>query len=389
MWDENSIKVTKYAGIRDFLEVWKAIDIKALLEASGIRKRSGAEAESIVFWCSITPLIKANSLLESWKIGKGDAYLRRFLNNFSHCSITRFLSNKSYDWRKFNLLRIEEMQSYNKLKCEKWGWIFLDDVVIEKSGKHMEGIAWVYDATKKKAVLGYILVNLIYWDGKKEYPLNFDFKLKRNDRISIAIRLVEEIAGIVETRNIAFDCLYFCLKLIKRLDDLGFIWLTKAKSNRIFIVNGRKRNAKSLIEQNYCGLAELPNYGIVKVATVKAAKEKQLLVTNDLSMQKKEMKFYYSKRFRIDNPFHKEMKQNLNLESFHTRSLASIIAHVAISFLTRSLLEAIRILSRKVMGKSLSFIIKLINTASAILRKAGRILLNLILLPRNFLSRLR
>ena len=392
MWNRYSsspVEITKYAGIADLLGVWKLLDIEVLLEEVGIAKRSGVEAWKAVLCCTLSPILGASSLLEAWRAGMEDSYVRSLLSGLSHYAITRLLSNRSYDWKRFNLLRIEEMQAFGRLRCSQEGWIFLDDGVIEKSGKAMEGISYVFDPVKRKPVLGYMLVSLIYWDCSKEYPLSFELKLKSRDRISIAIELVEELAAIIQTRNIAFDSWYFSLKLLKKLRGLGFTWLTKAKRNRIFVVNGRKRKAKALIKQGYCGLAELPGYGTVKIATVKAAKRKQLLVTNKLDMPKKEMKLYYSKRFRIDNPFHKEMKQSLNLESFHTRSLSSIIAHIAISFLARSLLGLIRVFSRKAKGKSMAFIIKLINTLAVVMRMAGRMFLQLILLPRKIFSKLR
>jgi hypothetical protein len=60
----------------------------------------------------------------------------------------------------------------------------------------MEDIAYVWDLVEGKPFLGYNLVALIYADPEKEYPLNFAYKTKENDRISLAIELTEELVDL-------------------------------------------------------------------------------------------------------------------------------------------------------------------------------------------------
>jgi hypothetical protein len=54
------------------------------------------------------------------------------------------------------------------------GYLIIDDTVIEKPfSKAMEGLSWVYDSSKKKAVWGYSIVLLIWTDGFIRIPLAF------------------------------------------------------------------------------------------------------------------------------------------------------------------------------------------------------------------------
>jgi len=82
----------------------------------------------------------------------------------------------------------------------------LDDIVMRKTGERMEEIAYVWDPVAGKAGLGYDLVVLYYTDGEKSYPLNFAYKLKENDKISLVVQLAGGLGGLgVEARRVVFD----------------------------------------------------------------------------------------------------------------------------------------------------------------------------------------
>jgi hypothetical protein len=107
-------------------------------------------------------------------------------------------------------------------RAQENGLVIVDDVVIKKHGEHMEEIAYVRDPVEGKPIMGYNLVALIYTDAEKEYPINFAYKLKKNDRISLAIKLTEELVDLgVEARLMTFDAWYFTLDLVTRIRDLG------------------------------------------------------------------------------------------------------------------------------------------------------------------------
>ena len=57
----------------------------------------------------------------------------------------------------------------------------------------MENITYVWDPVAKKTVLGYNPFVLLYTDGAKSYPLNFAFKTKENDKITLATQLIERL----------------------------------------------------------------------------------------------------------------------------------------------------------------------------------------------------
>jgi hypothetical protein len=349
-----------------------------MLFEAGITKRSGVPAQDIVFNCAIAPLVDACSIASVHRKVESDGFLNKITTSYHSCAASRLFSNKSYDWKAFNNLRVEELQSHERTRAKKGGLIILDDVVLRKSGKHMEGIAYVFDPVEKKSVLGYNLVVLYYSDEAKSYPLSFELKLKdKKTRVEIAIELVKEVAKMLETRLITFDSWYFSNRLVSLLRALGFVWVTKAKKNRIFMLNGRKVAARKIISLGIReAVAELPGYGKVKIAVVNIGRERKLLVTNKLEMDAEEMKSIYSERFEIDNPFFRESKQELGLANFHTRSLSSINAHVAICFLSHTLLVVAKLLSRKLFGKSIGWLKERLIAIAAFVEKVwGRIVL--------------
>lgn len=234
----------------------------------------------------------------------------------------------------------------------------LDDVVIQKFGKKMENMAYVWDPVAKKAVLGYNLVVLYYTDGKRSYPLNFAFKLKENDRISLAIQLAKKLSRLrINVKHVVFDSWYFALKLITVLRDLGLFWVTKSKKNRLFIVNGAEMHAEEIIQSGIKEtVAELPGYGLVKVVVAEINEKKRLLVTSDLEMRRKKVIKVYRDRFEIDNPFFRDGKQEMGLADFHTRKFKALIAHTVMCFLSHTLVSLIKLFDRKIFEKTTGWI---------------------------------
>jgi len=249
----------------------------------------------------------------------------------------------------------------------------LDDVVIRKSGERMEEIAYVWDPVAGKAVLGYDLVVLYYTDGEKSYPLNFAYKLKENDRISLAIQLAEGLGELgVDARHVVFDAWYFALDLIKVLRNLKLFWVTKSKKNRIFVLNGAEMHAEEIIRSGIReAVAQLPGYGPVKVAVAEINDKRRLLVTGDLDMGRRELMKIYRDRFQIDNPFFRDSKQEMGLADFHTRRFKALIAHTVMCFLSHTLVSLVKLFDRGLLDKTIGWLKENLFKAVAGVRRAG------------------
>ncbi len=60
------------------------------------------------------------------------------------------------------------------------GWLELDDTVLDKFGRHIFGVTWVYSSRLQKVVLGLNLVVLIWTDGQRRIPVGSSSGAKAN-----------------------------------------------------------------------------------------------------------------------------------------------------------------------------------------------------------------
>jgi hypothetical protein len=88
----------------------------------------------------------------------------------------RLKNNPGISWRmvlwlfaaKFKLLTSNGFNKNAGLKC-----MIFDDTLIEKTGRYIEKVSRVWDHVAQKAVLGFKLLLMGYWDGTSLVPLDF------------------------------------------------------------------------------------------------------------------------------------------------------------------------------------------------------------------------
>jgi hypothetical protein len=317
-------------------------------------------------------MMDAGSIKRTNTRTRDDQLLQALIPGHDQSTLNRFL-NGPHDWHALNDLRVQELQKRGRTRALEDGLIVLDDVVMSKSGERMENIAYVWDPVERKAVLGYDLVVLYYTDAEKSYPLSFAYKLKENDRISLAVQLAESIGRLgVEARRVVFDAWYFALELITHLRDLGLTWVTRSKRNRLFTVDGATVHAEEIIRSGIKEtVAQLPGYGPVKVVVAKINDNKRLLVTSDIGMKRKEVIKIYGDRFLIDNPFFRDSKQEMGLACFHTRRFRALVAHTVMCFLSHTLVSLVRLFDRGLLNKTVGWVKENLFRAIAGVRRAG------------------
>ena len=364
---------TRYGGAVLVKNMWDYLDCDSLLQSAGIQKRSGVPANCLAFTYALKPMMDAGSINRANKRAMGDQLLQELIPGHDQSTLNRFI-NAHHDWHAFNDLRVKALQNRSRTRALEDGLVVLDDVVIRKHGEKMEEIAYVWDPVEDKAVLGYNLVVLYYTDAEKEYPINFAYKTKENDKISLAIKLTEELVDMgVEAKLLAFDTWYFATRLITRLRDLGLSWVTKSKKNRLFTVDGETLHAEEVIGSGVREtVAELPGYGRVKLVVAEIDDKRCLLVSSGLGMSGEEVVKAYRDRFRIDNPFFRDSKQEMGLADFHTRKFRALVAHTVMCFLSHTLVSLVRLFDEGVVGKSVGWVKENLFRVVAGVRWVGR-----------------
>lgn len=93
-------------------------------------------------------------------MGRGDGLLKGLISDHDQCTLIRFIKS-DYNWGLLKELRILGLQRRRRTEDVEEGLVVLDDVVIQKFGKKMERIAYVWNPVAGKAVLGYNMVVLL------------------------------------------------------------------------------------------------------------------------------------------------------------------------------------------------------------------------------------
>jgi hypothetical protein len=372
IYDPNRKNDTRYGGVIILKRMWDYLDCDRLISSAGIRKRSGVPADCLAFNYVLKPMMDAGSIKRANTRTRGDQLLQALIPGHDQSTLNRFL-NGPHDWEALNDLRIQELQKRGRTRALEDGLIVLDDVVIRKTGERMEDVAYVWDPVAGKAVLGYDLVVLYYTDGEKSYPLNFAYKLKENDRISLAIQLAGGLGGLgVEARRVVFDAWYFALELVTSLRGLGLSWVTRSKRNRLFIVDGATMRAEEIIRSGIKeAVVQLPGYGPVKVVVTEINDKRRLLVTGDLDMVWREVVKIYRDRFQIDNPFFRDSKQEMGLAGFHTRRFRALVAHTVMCFLSHTLVSLVKLFDGRLLDKTVGWLKENLFRAVAGVRRVG------------------
>jgi len=355
---------TRYAGVALLQRAWETLGLPALLASAGIVRR-GHSATALAFAQVVKPLVEARSQQQLVARCAGDELVGTACGPLSQPACSRFLNDARFAWPAVTARITVQLQTRRDLRTRPRGLLILDDTILEKAGRAMEGLQKLYDTAKQRFVRGYGLVVLYYTDPRGAYPLGYRLTRRRRGRppkqaprgkIALAIALLQEArAAGVRARAVVFDAWYCALALLKTCDALGLPFVTRARRSRCFVVDGRRVAARTLMRRRSCfrryprrGLAAywtpavLPGYGAVTLVIVRrdGARSAQVLVTNLPRTDWAEILALYERRWAIE-PFFREGKQALGLNAFHERRLQAIEGALTFACLTAVLLAAV------------------------------------------------
>ena len=94
-----------------------------------------------------------------------DAMNKLFLNGNDQSSLNKFLTQSDWDENELNNKRLELLQTRKKTKWKPYGIVAIDDTILHKTGKDMEGADWFFDHSEGRIVLGHNIVTAHYMDG--------------------------------------------------------------------------------------------------------------------------------------------------------------------------------------------------------------------------------
>lgn len=304
------------------------------------------------------------------------------LEKMDQSSLNRFINNTRWDPRKLNEERLKLLQNNLQTRSVETGFLIIDDTILEKTGKKMEGTSYHYNNSKKKSINGHNLVTSHYRDGKKDYPLHFELYRRKQEleekgelekfktKIDIAIELIDAaIAANIRCKVAVFDSWYFAKQICDHLILHGIDWVSRAKLNRVINLPEGKINLEVwiknlpdshftpcpvplLLEDEESGekieyqyvyetILNLSDLDSVKCIVIKKELDDEtgiVLVSSRTDWNAKKIITIYRMRWKIET-FYRDSKQNLGLGNYYLRSLSGIKRYWTLIFLSYTFLQ--------------------------------------------------
>jgi len=282
-------------------------------------------------------------------------------------SLNRFLTQHKWNVRRVNALRLRQ-----SLPHQKGGVLVIDDSIIEKSGKQMDGVGFLFDHCKGKSVRCHDIVSTFYHTmGGVHVPLYFTPYVKEEHatqldmwfktKIQLALDLIRKSLMHIIPEVVVFDAWYMSKELVDFLDCRGLVWVSQAKSNRLVQVDDTwmsvsmyakglskqsfKRINKTIDEQRFKWMYEtimvMKNIGLVKLVVLRKRKNSKtftFLVSNNTELEGLQVLEYYKKRWAIE-VFYRDCKQHLGMGEYQVRRLDAVVIHLHLVVLAYTLLK--------------------------------------------------
>lgn len=143
-----------------------------LLHAGGRRKRSGVSSAVLLEIVVAMPI-----LLVATVQGFFASQFQRMVTA-SQWAVHRFRQDARFHWRRVLYAfhkEIADDERRSNLTPQRPTALILDDTTLAKTGRHIEGVSWVFDHVSKTLVMGYKLLALSWFNGS--YARFLDFSL--------------------------------------------------------------------------------------------------------------------------------------------------------------------------------------------------------------------
>jgi len=374
--------LSHFGGLFVFKDLWKKLRIEALLNALGIVGDTGScRASELAFLSMSQSMVEAASECElaekTFFSGEDPSLCGRTV---PQKKLNRFLNTDRFDFKKLfigltlNALHHRKINKKIRKRVHK-NVLIVDDTPLEKSGKKMQGISKLYNASKKGFYQGYEMVSLALAAPSQAFFLNFKLKPKslmpptgtlakkvNTTKLTLAAEMIAAAGNFgIAARLVTFDSWYTAVPFLKSLVSMNLTFVAPLKKNRVVIFRGKRTKLTYFLDRckryNEWGkifLVELPKFGPVhlvihkrRLNTPKATID--ILITNGLNLSSERVYSIYAKRWAIETQI-LEAKQTFGLETFHNRNHHAIIAHLAFSLIAMLLVRAAKFFYRSLQS---------------------------------------
>jgi hypothetical protein len=388
---------SSFGGAPLLLSLWNRFDFSILLTQSGIFKSRGISTWKLAFLFVVGLMARCNSCSQIVQFYDKESLLQRIFNEkaISQSAFSRFMVSK-FRWDVFNLKRVAKFQEEEETRLVDGDVIALDDSLIEHNhAKKMPFIYRLFDHCSDRYVNALNIVVLhAFKSSGLQYPLLYSIWKQDNDKnphqskLDLAFQMLQQLRGQLTTPVkcwVAMDSWYYVRSLYLGIEQLGFNWVTRAKSNSTLYRKKKIRGVERFIaiypevlfkeatpvfsfwkkkgimcmkfkdiyvaiDEIHHGQGKLKEPLLKPVNAVvtayqeddkKTGKSKQiiaLLLSNEVEAKPETIVQVYKKRWSIE-VFFRNGKQELGLNDCHSTDENHIHAHLSLLMVAESLVR--------------------------------------------------
>ncbi len=282
---------------------------------------------------------------------------------------------------RFELRDLLRSQFQDPKRRTKRDLMILDDTMTQVSGEKMEGCSFGRCGSRKKTILGHVIVGLYYLGAFMEGWLDFRLKIyqkhpkrpvgrprkelvqaKARTKLDWALEMLKELVDWgYKGMTVVFDAWYAWPFFLADLVALGYHFVTRARWDSPVRVGGQVMTMQEFFDQQMQSykrrgqtttmysqkIIELLGVGPVKAVCVRywcegdRCYKDAVLITDHLTWTGPEVLDAYQSRWRIEQAI-EETKQCFGLENYHVRSWGSIHHYLTLSMLAFNVSQVMR-----------------------------------------------
>jgi SRSO17 transposase len=297
----------------------------------------------------------------------------------SACSLYRFVAKMDWDveyveqvrWKMLNRRTRRALQAAGRQGKPVPVFVALDDSLVEKSGKHMEGVDYHYSHSVGRTVMGHVWVTAHLVVLGQSYPVGWKLyqRQARCDALDIPFASKPELARMIlrefeplpgTQTYVLTDSWYPSKDLLDLCAERGFHLISAVKSDRKFKTAGHNLQVKQwaqtlpkrafdLVTVNttcykvWSATGRLSSAHRVRLVVNRVIGQKswRYLISTDYSLTPQTIISHYLGRWEVEN-FYRVAKQSLGWGDYQMRDLFAIERHVQLMMVTHAYLEIAR-----------------------------------------------